>query len=163
MTIDYTRPTQPHHPQRGWWSRNWKWFVPLGCLAITALVLIGIAAIVGVVFKAMKSSDVYREALRRAQSHPEVQAALGTPIEAGWWMSGQININNDTGNANITIPISGPQGKGTIHAVATKEGGRWRYSRLEVQVAGGTAINLLTAEPVNASNRRSSGRAVRAA
>lgn len=100
----------------------------------------------------MKSSDVYREALHRAQNHPEVQAAIGTPIEAGWWMSGQINIQNETGNANISIPISGPKGKGTIHAVATKEGGHWRYSRLDVEVEGKQTINLLPTEPVNAAS-----------
>ena len=163
MTIDYTRPpqapTSPATPPRGWWSRNWKWFVPVGCLGILALFVLGIFGIVTIVFRAMKSSDVYREAFERAQNSPEVQAALGTPIEDGWWMSGQINVTNDTGNANIVIPISGPKGKGSIHAVATKDGGKWTYSRLEVQVEGGQTINLL-GEPVNASvsNRRWSGR-----
>src|SRR5438876_830195 len=23
-------------PQAGWWSRNWKWFVPVGCLSLLA-------------------------------------------------------------------------------------------------------------------------------
>ena len=138
MTIDYTRPPQPPPPagelKRGWWSRNWKWFVPVGCIGFIALLLIGIAAIVGVVFGAIKSSDVYREALQRAQNHPEVQAALGTPIEAGWWMTGQMDVNNDTGSANLSIPISGPKGKGSVHVVATKQGGSWIYSRLDVEV-----------------------------
>lgn len=155
MTIDYTRPSQPQQPpgqpHRSWWSRNWKWFVPVGCLGIVALVLLGIAAVAAIVFGAMKSSDVYREALQRAQNHPEVQAVLGTPIESGWWMAGQINVENDTGNADITIPISGPKGKGTIHAVATKAGGRWNYSRLDVEVEGRQTINLLPGEPVNAA------------
>jgi len=169
MTIDYTRspqpPMHPGQPQQGWWSRNWKWFVPLGCVGIILIGLAGIAGIVAIVFGAMKSSDVYREALQRAQNHPEVQAALGTPIEAGWWMSGQIDIKNDTGNANISIPVSGPKGKGTIHAVASKEGGRWRYSKLDVQVEGRQTINLLPSEPVNAASliRGSSDRDRRAA
>jgi len=162
MTIDYTRPPQPQQPPRGWWSRNWKWFVPVGCVGIILLGLLGIAGIAAIIFGAMKQSDVYREALARAQDHPQVQATLGTPIEAGWWMAGQINIQNDTGSANITIPISGPKGKGTIHAVATKEGGRWAYSRLDVQVKGGQTINLL---PIDAAAliRGSSDRALPAA
>jgi hypothetical protein len=148
MTIDYTRPQQPPPipgaPRPGWWARNWKWVIPVGCLGMVLLVAIFIAAIVGIVFGAMKSSDVYREALRRAQDNPQVQAALGTPIESGWWMSGQINVNNDTGDANIVIPVSGPKGKGKIHAVATKSGGRWSYSTLTVDVDGGGTIDLLS-------------------
>ena len=165
MTIDYTRPQHsPAPPQGGWWSRNWKWFVPVGCITIVALFLLGIAAIVMIVFGAMKQSDVYREALERAKASPEVQAALGTPIEEGWWMSGQININNDTGDANINIPISGPKGKGTIHAIATKSGGKWTYSRLDVEVSGGQTINLLPSTPVNAASiQRCRGRDSRAA
>ena len=149
MTIDYTRPQPPPPPRGaparpGWWVRNWKWVVPVGCLSILVLGAVFIAAIIGVVFGAMKSSDVYREALQRAQNHPEVQAALGTPIESGWWMSGEINVSGPGGNANIQIPISGPKGKADIYAVATKEAGRWKYSTLNVAVDGGRTIDLLS-------------------
>jgi hypothetical protein len=147
MTVDYTRPPQPNHPgappRQGWWARNWKWVVPLGCLGFVLLIVLFVAAIVGIVFGAMKSSDVYKEAVRRAQNHPEVQAALGTPIESGWWMSGEINVKNDTGDANIQIPISGPKGEGRIHAVATKESGRWTYSTLTVTIGERGVIDLL--------------------
>ncbi len=149
MTIDYTRPPQaPHQPgqqaPRGWWSRNWKWFVPVGCLGLIVLCLAGIAGIVAIAFGAMKSSDVYKEALRRAQNHPEVQAALGTPIKAGWTMTGNINMDTSAGTADISFPISGPKGEASVHAVAAKEGGAWRYSTLDVQIEGGPKINLLS-------------------
>jgi hypothetical protein len=144
MTVDYTRPPQqPGQLQPSWWTRNWKWVVPVGCLGIVALGLIFVAAIIGVVFGAMKSSDVYRQALQRARNSPEVQSALGTPIEPGWFMSGNINVKNTTGDADITFPISGPKGKANVHAVATKESGRWNYSTLVVQVEGGSTIDLL--------------------
>ncbi len=154
MTVDYTRtPQPPGQPQGGWWARNWKWLVPVGCLGIVALGLIFIAAIVGVVFGAMKSSDAYREALQHARSSPEVQAALGTPIEAGWFLSGHINVENTTGDADITFPISGPKGKAKVHAVATKESGRWNYSTLVVQVEGGKTIDLLPGRLLGIKNR----------
>lgn len=163
MTTDYTTPTQPSQqssqPPRSWWSRNWKWFVPVGCLGLIVLCLLGIAGIVGIVFGAMKSSDVYKEALQRAQNHPEVQAALGTPIEAGWIMTGNINVDNSSGTANIRFPISGPKGEAWVHAEAAKDGGAWRYSTLEVQIEDGAKINLLSEQPVNASNRGSRNRA----
>jgi hypothetical protein len=42
-------------PAPGWWSRNWKWFVPTGC-CLTPLVLGGafLAFLVVVVFGALK-------------------------------------------------------------------------------------------------------------
>jgi len=84
------------------------------------------------VMGALKSSDVYTEALKRAQQNDEVKALLGEPIEAGFWVAGSIQVSNGSGNADITIPLSGPKGSATLHAVATKTAGVWQYSTLEV-------------------------------
>ncbi|MEX0701876.1 MAG: cytochrome c oxidase assembly factor 1 family protein [Planctomycetales bacterium] len=123
-------------PQRNWWSRNWKWVVPVGCLTPVVVCGGGIALLVFGVFGAIKSSDVYTEAIARAKANEEVQAALGEPIEEGFLVSGNINVSDATGNADLAIPISGPKGNGTIHAVATKVAGKWEYSTLEVEVPG---------------------------
>ena len=97
----------------------------------------------------MKSSDVYREALARAQQHPQVQAALGTPVEDGWWMAGQINIQNDTGNANITIPSRSERQREDSRR--GDEGRRpLAVLELDVQIEGRQTINLL---PVSRSTR----------
>jgi hypothetical protein len=130
-------------PRPGWWSRNWKWFVPVGCLSIIVVAAASVAAILALVFGAMRSADVYKDALSRARANPEVGRALGTPIDAGWMMSGHINVTNRSGDADIEIPISGPKGKGSIRAVATKSEGKWTYSRLVVQPEHGDAIDLL--------------------
>ena len=138
----------PPPPPRSWWSRNWKWFVPTGCLTMVALVVAFIAAIVLIVFGAMKSSDAYKGAVAQAKAHPEVIAALGTPIEEGLFVSGKTNVKDSSGQADLTIPISGPKGNAKIYAVATKTAGRWKYSTLEVQVTGREdRIELLGATP----------------
>ena len=123
-------------PPAGWWSRNWKWFVPLGCLSMVLLVVLFVAGIVLIVFGAMKSSDAYKTAVARAKANPEVVSALGTPIEEGMFVSGKTNVDGSSGEADLTIPISGPKGKGKIFAIATKRAGRWNYSTLEVEIAG---------------------------
>jgi hypothetical protein len=145
MTVDYTRPPQPpqqSQPPTSWWSRNWKWVVTIGCL--TPIVLIGgcIAGLVMFVFGAIRNSEPYQEAMRRAQAHPEVVNRLGTPIEAKWWLTGNVNVNNDGGTANLVIPIRGPKGEGAVHVQGTKDAGRWTYQRMLVET-GGTQINLL--------------------
>ncbi len=123
-------------PRPGWWSRNWKWFVPVGCLSMVVLVVIFVLGIVLLVFGALKSSDAYKTAVARAKANPEVVAALGEPIEEAMFLSGKTNVDGSSGDADLTIPISGPKGSAKIYAIATKRAGRWNYSTLEVEIAG---------------------------
>src|SRR5947207_2453356 len=123
----------PNQSRPGWWSLNWKWFVPTGC-CLTPLVLVGgfAAFLILVVFGAMKQTDVYKIAVARAKADSRVIAALGTPIQEGWYLSGNTNVNGGSGDADLSIPLSGPKGKATVYAVATKSGGEWSYSKLQV-------------------------------
>src|SRR4029078_1289347 len=87
-----------------------------------------------IVFSAMKSTDVYKQALARAKGDPAVIEALGSPIKDGFLMSGHRNVNGASGESNLAIPISGPKGKATIYVSANKLLGRWNYSGLTVEV-----------------------------
>ena len=144
------QPMQPASPQRSWWSRNWKWAAPVGCLVLLLplLALTGfVGTILAIVFGAIKSPDVYEEALARARSSPAVIEALGEPVEDGWLVSGNISVNGPSGSADISIPLHGPKGKGTVYAIASKSAGRWEYRALEVEVEGRPErIDLLEAE-----------------
>jgi hypothetical protein len=134
--------------KRGWWSRNWKWFVPVGCLGVILAIVAVVALVVSLIFGAMKSSDVYKTALEKASANRAVISELGEPIEGGWMVSGSINVNDAGGDADLAIPVSGPKKNGTIYAVARKSAGQWRFSRLEVEVEGGTnRINLMDSVP----------------
>src|SRR5437867_10118068 len=94
-----------------------------------------VVSIALIVFSAMKSTDVYKGALTRAQAHPSVIEALGSPIKEGFLLSGSTNVNCASGEANLSIPISGPNGKGIIYVAATKSLGRWNYSGLTIEIA----------------------------
>src|SRR5215831_6819370 len=117
-----------------WWKRNWKWFVPLGCFTVALLFVVFVGSILVIVFSAMKSTDVYKEALARAKADPAVIEALGLPIKDGFPVSGNTNVNSASGETNLAIPISGPKGKGTIYVSADKSLGQWNYSGLVVEV-----------------------------
>jgi hypothetical protein len=127
-----------------WWSRNWKWFVPVGCLSLILIFCAFIAVVVGAASGMMKSSDAYKEGLARAQASTAVTEALGTPITPGWFTSGSVNVSGGSGDAHLEIPISGPKGKGKIYVEATKSAGDWSYSKLEVVIAAsGEHLDLL--------------------
>jgi len=127
-------PAQPATARPNWWKRNWKWFAPLGCFSVALLFLLFVGSILVIVFSAMKSTDVYKEALTRAKVNPAVIEALGSPINDGFLLSGNTNVNGASGESNLAIPIFGPKGKGTIYVSANKSLGRWNYSGLVGEV-----------------------------
>jgi hypothetical protein len=94
-----------------------------------------VASVALIVFTAVKSTDVYKDALERGRANSAVIEALGSPIKEGFLVSGNTNVNGASGEANLSIPISGPNGKGTIYVAANKSLGRWNYSGLIVEIA----------------------------
>lgn len=131
--------------KRSWWGRNWLWVVPVGCL-LPILSCVGIITmIVTLVFGMLKSSHPYQDSFATLQSDPRVISALGTPIEADFFVSGQINLQNSSGNANLSYGVTGPNGSATVYVVATKSAGKWTYSELIVTPdTNNQDIDLLT-------------------
>lgn len=127
MEDDYTEV------RKNWWERNWKWFVPTGCLSLIILVCLFIGGIFFGITSIMKDSDAYKGAMTEVQHNNLVIEKLGKPIESDGMVSGSINVSNNSGNCNIQIPIKGPKGKGTVFVVATKRGD-WKYEELAVYI-----------------------------
>jgi hypothetical protein len=136
---------QPQLPN--WWTRNWKWFVPVVCVAGVVLIAGAVAfvyLIVSLAFGAMKSSGAYQQALVQTRADSAVVQALGSPIKAGFFVSGSVNVSGSSGDADLSIPISGPNGKATVYAKATKSMGEWQFSELVVEIKQtGERIDLL--------------------
>ena len=127
---------------RGLFARNWKWL--LATLFVGGLVLmVGFFALI---MGAIRSSDVAKASVATAQSNRQVVQQLGAPIEEGWLLSGSVNVSNASGDADLSVPISGPKGKGTIYVTAHKSAGRWHYSVMQVAIDGSDErIDLLAA------------------
>jgi len=149
MTVDYTQPQQYTPPQPGQPAQQkssgcLKIFL-IGCSVIIILGLAGLAAIVFFVFGAIKKSDVYVQALNRVRNDARVQAALGTPIEEGFWVSGSVHLDTEHGGtANISFPVSGPKAKARVRAVAATSAQTWEFTTLEVTPDHGPPINVLS-------------------
>jgi len=131
-----------------WFDRNWLWVVvPLAVVGFLGSLAVFAAVIVSVVFGILKSTDPYQQAVSRSRANAVVISALGTPIKEGWFLQGQVNYENQTGNAELSIPLTGPKGSGTVYIVGKRVGGKWSYSRIavtldkthEVVDLGGTA------------------------
>lgn len=119
--------------KKDWFSRNWKWFVPTGCLSLIIIAGAFVATLFFGITSIMKDSDAYKGAMTEVQQNKLVKEKLGEPIESDGMVSGSINVNNDAGNCDIQIPIKGSKGTGTVFVVATKRG-KWKYSELSVYI-----------------------------
>ena len=94
-------------------------------------------------FSTLKNQWYYEQAVARTRANAEVTAIIGTPVDAGFPM-GRLNRSARSGHADISIPISGPDGKGTIYVVAEMSDGQWSFSTLEVAIQPtGELIDLM--------------------
>src|SRR5262252_8954380 len=123
-------PTAPYplHPQpidKSWIERHPLWKIPLGCLTLLFLVAGFAILLTTIVTTSFRHSEVYQRAMTSASTNHQVREAIGEPIEAGWFVSGQLRINGGSGRADLSIPVTGNRGKGRIRAVAYKSGGVW--------------------------------------
>jgi len=157
-----TQPSYPAGPKlpappKSWAARNWKWFVPVGCVTALLMCAVFVIAVFLFVHTLMIHSDPYRVAMERAQHSSQVDSEIGLPLHVGWLISGQINETlGGGGNAYLRIPISGPHGKGDIIVDAKREGGRWNYQTLEIDVTGKSDVIPLL-QPGESSAPNASG------
>ncbi len=139
-------------PQRGWWSRNWKWAAPVGCLGLIGSCGCLTVALIALGFASAKNSTPYEQALSIARSDSEVQATLGPPIESSWSMQSSVHLGDGQSTAEFSVPLHGTKKDGVLHIQATKSGKEWEYQVLQVEVPGQEPIDLT--DKVNGGTRR---------
>lgn len=123
-----------------------RWLVPacLGCgLGSLLLLVVFLGVVMWGVQALMRNSWAYQEGLARARSSSEVRQALGEPIEPGWFVSGSVNGTIGSGSAELSIPVSGPSGQGSLEVVARESGGKWSFSSLTLEQAEHPSLDLL--------------------
>ncbi|MGO4913433.1 cytochrome c oxidase assembly factor Coa1 family protein [Leeuwenhoekiella sp. W20_SRS_FM14] len=130
--------------ERSWWSRNWKWVVPVGgcfTIIIIGIILIG-GAIFGFVNKVQNSSGG-DEALEIVQNNPAVIEALGEPIEKNGFGSYKVNYTNGDKTAEALFPIKGPKGEALVELKSAGEDDEILYEIFQVTLENtGEVIDL---------------------
>ena len=135
----------PPPAQPNWFSRNWKWLLPVGCIVpMMCCGVFGAVAYFGA-SKMIQGSPVFLSAMVKANANAEVEATLGTPLSPGFGINGSMKEENGKGMADFSMPVEGPKGKGTLVVKARGNGGDWDYETLVIE-AGGKRIDLLAAE-----------------
>lgn len=157
MSSSSTQPAPaPYNPQQSPATpgaaprKNRRRTIVLAIVGAIVLIVLFAAGMLAAVFGIMKSSDVYQHAVQVASHNPQATAALGSPITTGWFLTGNISVSGPSGSAELAIPVSGSQHKGTIYVVANKSAGRWYYQTLELAVDGQEQRIDLSASPQRA-------------
>ncbi|WP_276595008.1 cytochrome c oxidase assembly factor Coa1 family protein [Xanthomonas campestris] len=146
--------TPPPPARRGWWSRHWKWAVPLLALLLIVVLAASIGALVAGIARVMKSTEPYRVGVLTAQHDPRVATALGAPIKDGFLPSGNIATSGGGGHATLSVSLHGARGNGTLYIEAERHAGQWHNTSVQVVPDVGDTIALLDDATAAASGAR---------
>ncbi|HZZ72806.1 MAG TPA: cytochrome c oxidase assembly factor Coa1 family protein [Pirellulales bacterium] len=135
--------------RRGWFARNWKWFIPLSILLVVVVGGgLGVFLAFGTQIK-LRFSAPYQETLAAMQASPEVKEAMGEPVTMVPWLpSGELNETR----ANLFFQAKGPKANGTVASTAAQTDGKWELSTLVVSLEDGPKINLTDAVRAHGSD-----------
>ena len=124
--------------RQSWLRTHWK-------LVLVASLILPLCVIIAV-FASLRNSDVVRMAVATAESNPSLAERLGGPLDAGWFVTGTLEVTPASGHAELAIPVSGPKGKGTIYVDGRKRAGVWHLEMLQFGAEGsGQRLDLLAA------------------
>jgi hypothetical protein len=126
-------------PQRGWWARNWLWFIPtllIACVILCCGCLGGIGAWLFHSFPL----EVFQMATEKINADEGLQQELGKPIVPV--MSRATSYRKEPREAEIRWEIQGPKGRAKAHVTARKDGDKWEMVVLEVTLADGKKLPI---------------------
>jgi hypothetical protein len=121
------RPTGiPTSKPRSWLVRN-RW-------RIIAITFASIAVIQLLSSADLSGSEVTEVMWTKAIANPAVTERLGAPIQRGRLVSGTWSVGENSGNADVSMPVYGSKRKGTLYAVAVKKAGNWNFETLQLAI-----------------------------
>jgi hypothetical protein len=130
-------------------QRNWSragFIIALGMILVFGGLFYGLGNI-------FKRSEAYELSMRTLRADPQVIAAMGEPLEAGWFVSGSLTWKGGQGMADLSISLSGPNTSGTAISHSIKENGFWRITFLVVRLDGDpTPIVVINEENLRIPN-----------
>jgi hypothetical protein len=104
--------------------------VGVGLLAPASLFALFVIPLLFAIDAEMRNSGAYKLSVNTAQASPCVTSILGSPFKPGWMTSGSIQESSIEGSADLSIPVTGPKGKGNLDVRAKKLNGSWNLNSL---------------------------------
>jgi len=130
--------------ERGWWSRNWLWFLPV---LLLGLIVLGGAAAYWSLFLRVYRLEVCRATMELIQADKTLEAALGHPIQAIYRPSREAvpNARIEEDEIEVLWNVEGPKGSAKARSLAKRRQGKWETVLSEVVLANGRKVSLAAA------------------
>lgn len=130
---------QEPKPKEGSGLPNWA-----QNLLLVGVVLTTVVGGLVFAFESFMKGDVYDLAVGHLQSDNQVIAALGSPIDASFFVTGKTSTKNgESGRSHLLFTISGPRGTGTAEATGMMGNRNSALTALRVRVdATGAVIDV---------------------
>ena len=90
---------------------------------------------------------------RAARSSARVRQQLGEPMRVSRIVKGRILTNQGDGNADLTVQIRGPLGRGKLNEWAQEENGKWHICGLQFESSDDSASITLVDESLTHCER----------
>jgi len=101
------------------------------------------------VFDEISEMSPTTEIVNNAKSNPKVIEYIGEDIESSGFPSGNISVQNDSGDVDYSINVKGSKGEGTLYARGIRANEKWVYEDLYIIIKEtGEQINLLENEKI---------------
>jgi hypothetical protein len=113
-------------------------------LVCTAFVMIFVGSIVGIAFYSVANSQAAVTAKDFLRNNEKLKLEIGEVKDFGSFVTGSVNINNDSGQATINLKVIGDkkQVQASVDLVYTN-GQTWRVTSATYVNDLGTKVNLL--------------------
>jgi len=113
--------------------------VAFGILVLLSILCMGISLMA---VARVRTTEPYKHSVGLALNSPKVRQALGEPVTVGRFPQGAVNVSNG-GEAQLYIPLRGPNAGATIRVNGKNIGGTWKYYAIRVDTDRGEHIDLL--------------------
>jgi hypothetical protein len=127
--------------RRGWFRRNWLWFVPLDLLL--AIVVAGVV-LYWAFYTRVYDLDLCQKAMLTISADPSMQQSLGDPIETISWPSRDTvpSARVEENEVDVIWNVEGSKARAKVHATSRKRQGKWDIVVLEVTMPDGKKKSL---------------------
>jgi hypothetical protein len=131
--------------RRGWFRRNWRWFVPILLLTI---IVTGAGAGYWAFYTRVYNLEVCQLAMDSIEADAAMIESLGQPIQTVKWPSRAVapNARVEEGEIDIIWHVQGPKGQAKAHARSRQRQGKWEMVILEVTLPTGKKMAVHTAD-----------------
>lgn len=115
-------------------------------LAIGLLVLLFVGGIIGVAFYSIGKSEAAETAKTFLRNNDVLKREIGEVRDFGWFVTGNINVQNSDGRATLRLKVIGEQRNvnATVEMIYSN-GGEWHVTSAHFQNEQGRIVDLLNA------------------